>query len=123
MTHTDERTERIGVTAVFPLQQQGRLMVHLESFELNFKPLGQVDLCFADQRLPMRCIASGNVTPVRYAGGPWPPEKAGGSRPACTAVVALVPTDATGMSITAIADAFARRDPKKEAFLERAREH
>ena len=36
------------------------------------------------------------------------------------AVVALVPTDYTGMNITAIANAFARRDPKKEAILERA---
>jgi len=54
------------------------------------------------------------------AGPSPPPEQSEGSRPGCMAVVALVPTDDTGMNITAIANAFARRDPKKEAFLERA---
>jgi hypothetical protein len=99
MTHKHEQAKPIGVTLVFPLVQQGRLMVQLDSFQWDFKRFGHVDLCFSDRRIPMRYMAYGNVKG--------------------TAALALVPTEATGMSIRAIADAFEKRDPKTGAFLER----
>jgi hypothetical protein len=52
---------RIGVSLVFPLRDQDRLMVHLTGWDWPFAEFGPVDLHVGDQRIHMRHEGSGNI--------------------------------------------------------------
>lgn len=54
-------TTQVGVSLIFPLSDQQRLMVHLAGWNWPFADFGPVDLCVGDHRIHMRHEGSGNI--------------------------------------------------------------
>lgn len=52
--------ERVIIKELFPIREQEIIIAHLNTFDWDFDNFGDVFLCFGNQRIKMRYVASGN---------------------------------------------------------------